>query len=85
MLVPILLPIAASHYGNASYQFGIILSLNLVLGLLTPPLGTGLYIAANAAEVSPGIVFRAVLPFLLAAVAILVFLSWWPRPIMLAL
>lgn len=85
MLVPILLPIAATHYGIDPYQFGIILSLNLVLGLLTPPVGTGLYIAANAAGVSPGSVFRAVLPFLLSAGAILVLLSWWPQLITLAL
>ncbi|WP_116365260.1 TRAP transporter large permease [Parahaliea mediterranea] len=78
MLVPILLPIAATQYGIDPYQFGIILSLNLVLGLLTPPVGTGLYIAAEAAQIGPGRVFQAVLPFLLAATLVLVLLSWQP-------
>ena len=78
MVVPILLPIATVQYGIDPYQFGVIVAINLVLGLLTPPVGTGLYVAAGAAGVAPGRVFFAVLPFLLASAAVLLLLSWQP-------
>lgn len=79
MIVPILLPIAKSVYGIDPYHFGIIVSINLVLGLLTPPVGTGLYIASTAGRVRAGKVFFAVLPFLLTTALVLVFLSWKPE------
>lgn len=37
LVTPILLPIAIDSYGISPYQFGVVISLNLVLGLLTPP------------------------------------------------
>lgn len=85
MLVPILLPIATTQYGIDPFQFGVIIAINLVLGLLTPPVGTGLYIAAGAADVRPGKVFFAVLPFLLTSAAVLLLLSWQPGLITLTL
>lgn len=78
MIVPILLPIAQSVYGIDPFHFGVVLCINIVLGLLTPPVGTGLYIAAAAAGVAPARVFAAVLPFLATTVLVLILLSWQP-------
>ena len=49
LVVPLLLPIAQSAYGIDPFHFGVVLCINIVLGLLTPPVGTGLYIASAAA------------------------------------
>jgi len=78
MIVPVLLPIAQRVYGIDAYHFGVIVCLNLVLGLMTPPVGTGLYIAAQSAKVKAGQVFRSIIPYLLVAMLLLVLLSWQP-------
>lgn len=43
-----------------------------------PPAGAGLFVAASAANVPPGRIFIALLPFLLTTVLVLVLLSWQP-------
>ena len=78
MIVPILLPIAQSVYGIDPFHFGVVLCINIVLGLLTPPVGTGLYMASAAARVAPAKVFVTVLPFLTTTVLVLILLSWQP-------
>ncbi|SDU31540.1 TRAP transporter large permease [Stappia sp. ES.058] len=78
LVVPILLPIAQMHYDIDPFQFGVIVCLNLVLGLLTPPVGAGLYIASAMSGAPPMAIVRALYPFLIAVALILVLLSWAP-------
>ncbi|MBE0455230.1 MAG: TRAP transporter large permease [Roseovarius sp.] len=78
LITPILLPIATNDYSISPYQFGVIMCLNLVLGLLTPPVGVGLYIASSMSGVSPWQILRSLWPFLLAVTIILVILSRFP-------
>lgn len=78
IVVPLLLPIAQTNYGIDPFHFGVVVCINLVLGILTPPVGTGLFIAATLAKVSPGRIFIALAPFLLVTIAVLVLLSWQP-------
>ena len=78
LIVPILLPVAQSVYGIGPYHFGVLLCMNIVLGLLTPPVGAGLFVASSAARVPPGKIFVALLPFLLMTIAVLVILSAQP-------
>lgn len=78
LITPILLPIAMSSYGISPYQFGVVMCLNLVLGLLTPPVGVGLYIASAMSSVPTGQIFRALWPFLLAVLLVLIALSYFP-------
>lgn len=78
MVVPILMPIAVDVFGIDPYHFGVVVCINLVLGLLTPPVGAGLYVTASMARASPTAVFRALLPFLVSTLAVLVLLSWQP-------
>lgn len=75
LVTPILLPIAMGSYGIDPYQFGVVICLNLVLGLLTPPVGVGLYIASSMSGVSPGHILKSLWPFLLAVALVLVLLS----------
>ncbi|MGB3554957.1 MAG: TRAP transporter large permease [Jannaschia sp.] len=63
MVVPILLPIATDVYGIHPVHFGVVVSINLILGLLSPPVGIGLYVAANVARISPVAVIKVSLPF----------------------
>lgn len=78
IVVPLLLPIAVNSYGINPYHFGVVVCINLVLGILTPPVGTGLFISATLAKLSPGRIFIALAPFLLVTLAVLVLLSWQP-------
>nr|WP_067298838.1 TRAP transporter large permease [Marinobacterium profundum] len=76
LVVPILLPIAQQQYGISPYQFGVVVCLTLVLGLLTPPVGAGLFIASSMTGEPPMRIFRALWPFLIATLLTLVLLSW---------
>ncbi|AQQ05686.1 C4-dicarboxylate ABC transporter permease [Roseibium algicola] len=78
LITPILLPIAMNNYEISPYQFGVVICLNLVLGLLTPPVGVGLYIASTMSGTSPGRILRALWPFLLAVAVVLILLSRFP-------
>jgi tripartite ATP-independent transporter DctM subunit len=78
MIVPILLPIATDVYGIHPVHFGVVVSINLILGLLSPPVGIGLYVAANVAKVSPLAVFRVALPFFVVTCVALVVLALVP-------
>jgi len=78
LVTPILLPIAMGSYGISPYQFGVVISINLILGLLTPPVGVGLYIASAMSEIKPVRIFKALWPFLLATLIVLLLLSRFP-------
>jgi tripartite ATP-independent transporter DctM subunit len=65
VIVPIILP-AALSFGIDPIHFGVIISLATLVGLVTPPVGPGLYIAMTAANLPMGALFRAMVPFLLA-------------------
>lgn len=78
LVVPILLPVAVDVYDIHPVQFGLVISLNLVLGLLTPPVGAGLYIAAAMSGAKPMGIFVQLLPFLATALFVLVLLCVFP-------
>lgn len=78
LLVPILLPVATQVYGINPYHFGVVICINLTLGLLTPPVGTALYVAARVTGATPAEILRPLMPFLLATLLILILLCWQP-------
>ncbi len=78
MVVPILLPIATEVYGIHPLHFGVVVSINLILGLLSPPVGIGLYVAASVSRVGALEVFRTTLPFFAVACIALVILALVP-------
>jgi tripartite ATP-independent transporter DctM subunit len=77
MFVPILAPVAMS-YGVDPLHFGFIVVLNLVIGLLTPPVGVCLFVVAGIANISLERLVRAVWPFLLWQLAILGLVTYLP-------
>jgi tripartite ATP-independent transporter DctM subunit len=78
LVVPLLLPVAIDVYGISPFHFGVIVCINIVLGLLTPPVGVGLFVASAIANVSPGKIFIALLPFLATTILVLVAISYQP-------
>lgn len=78
MVVPIILPVATSVYGIDPYHLGIVLCLNLTLGLVTPPVGVALYVAATVSNVKAGAIFKSALPFVAIAALVVVLLSVFP-------
>ena len=84
MTVPILLPIATEVYGIDPRQFGVVVVVNLVLGLLTPPVGLCFFVAAAVTGANPGKMFLVTLPFFGISCVLLVLLSIYP-PLSLAL
>lgn len=78
MTVPILLPIATDVYGIDPRQFGVVVVVNLVLGLLTPPVGLCFFVAAAVTGANPGRMFFVTLPFFAISCVLLILLSIYP-------
>lgn len=78
MTVPILLPIATEVYGIDPRHFGVVVVINLVLGLLSPPVGLCLFVAAAVTGAKPGRMFLVTLPFFVVSCVLLVVLSVFP-------
>lgn len=78
MVVPILLPIATGVYGIDPLHFGVVVSINLILGLLSPPVGIGLYVAAQVSQVNAIRVFWVTAPFFAVACIVLLILALVP-------
>lgn len=77
ILVPIFTPLIA-NYGIDPIHFGVIISVNLTLGLLTPPIGSGLYIASSLGEVRLESLVKSLVPFLVVAFIVLLIITYVP-------
>mgnify|MGYP001165971580 CR=1 FL=1 len=75
--VPILLPIAA-EFGVDPMHFGVIVIMNLMIGLLTPPIGAVLFVMSPVARMPIHEVFRGTLPFLLPLLVVLLLVTFVP-------
>jgi tripartite ATP-independent transporter DctM subunit len=77
ILIPILTPVAA-QLGIDPIQFGVIFVLNLMIGTITPPVGVVLFITSRIAGISFEAMSRAIVPWLIPLLGVLVALSLWP-------
>ena len=75
---PILVPVVQAA-GIDPIVFGVIMVLNLTIGLITPPVGTILYIGCSIADLSFGRVVKGVLPFLACEIIVLLLFSVFPQ------
>ncbi|HSV51170.1 MAG TPA: TRAP transporter large permease [Burkholderiaceae bacterium] len=78
MTVPILLPIATEVYGIDPRHFGVVVVINLVLGLMSPPVGLSFFVASAVTGAKPGKMFIVTLPFFVICCVALVLLSLFP-------
>ena len=77
LLAPILAPLAVS-VGIDPVHFGVIMCVNLCIGMITPPVGVNLFVAAPIAGVSMTSVARAILPFLGVQLLALMLITYIP-------
>ena len=77
ILLPIFLPIIKMINVDPIW-FGVILTVNVAIGQITPPVGVNLYVACNIAELSLTDISKAVLPFLLASIVALILITYIP-------
>ncbi|GAA1466394.1 TRAP transporter large permease [Microbacterium thalassium] len=81
LVVPILAPIAA-QFGIDAIPLGVLLIASLMIGLLTPPVGTVLFVTASVSETRVGEVFRGSLPFLIPAVLVTLSIVLFPDAVL---
>ncbi|MGG4489069.1 TRAP transporter large permease [Metabacillus idriensis] len=77
IFVPILIPVII-HFNIDPTVFGIFMTVNLAIGLFTPPVGINLYVACGIGNVKLHHISKAILPFLIAAVIVLLLLTYIP-------
>lgn len=77
LIVPIIAPPLVAA-GIDPVHLGVVTILNLMVGLITPPLGLSLFLVSNVAKVSVNQVLRAIIPFLLPLLATLILITFFP-------
>lgn len=77
ILGPILLPIAIS-YGLDPVYFGVVMCVNLCIGLITPPVGTVLYVGCGLSKLSMAELTKPILGFIGVMVVVLIMITYIP-------
>ena len=78
ILFPVLLPVALT-VGMDPIQFGVMMVLNLVIGLVTPPVGVCLFVASQIGKVSIGKTARELVPFIGVSLVVLMLVAFVPQ------
>jgi C4-dicarboxylate transporter DctM subunit len=78
LFVPILAPVLL-EVGVDVTTIGVLMVVNLAVGLITPPVGVNLFVAAGAGKVALTEVLRGVWPFLLACIGVLLLVTYVPQ------
>jgi tripartite ATP-independent transporter DctM subunit len=77
VFLPILIPVIR-HFGWDPMWFGVMMTVNLAIGTVTPPVALNLCVAANLAGISMEKISRAAVPFVMALVAALMIVTYIP-------
>jgi TRAP-type C4-dicarboxylate transport system permease large subunit len=77
VLAPILVPVAM-HFGIDPVHFGIVMVVNLALGMITPPFGVNLFAACTVARISLDRIIPQLLPFVLVVLGCLMVITYVP-------
>ena len=78
IVVPLVAPLLAA-YGVNMTQFGIIIVLNLMIGLLTPPFGLVLFVISKIGNISIARFSKALIPWIIALIAALLLVTFVPQ------
>ncbi|MGG5823553.1 TRAP transporter large permease [Falsiroseomonas sp. HW251] len=81
ILVPVLMPLM-TQIGVDPVHFGLIMVLNLMIGLLTPPVGMVLYILARVSDLTFEETTKACAPFLIPLFVCLGLVTYWPQMVL---
>lgn len=77
VLAPILAPVAV-HFGIDPVHFGLVMVVNLALGMITPPFGVNLFAACTVARISLDRIITQLIPFVLVVLACLMVITYVP-------
>ncbi|MBK7792553.1 MAG: TRAP transporter large permease [Betaproteobacteria bacterium] len=77
VLAPILAPVAM-HFGIDPVHFGVVMVVNLALGMITPPFGVNLFAACTVAKISVDRIISRLVPFVLVIVGCLMVITYVP-------
>ena len=77
ILTPLLLPVLL-RYGIDPVHFGVVFQLNIMIGLLTPPIGMLLYVISGVSDVPMGEILKDLWPFLIAILLVLLLITYVP-------
>ncbi len=75
--IPFLIPLMA-EFGIDPVHLGIVLVLNLMIGLSTPPVGTSLFVCAKVANITIERMYKAIIPFLIPLLLVLLLITYVP-------
>jgi C4-dicarboxylate transporter, DctM subunit len=78
VLAPILAPVAI-HFGIDPVHFGLIMVVNLALGMITPPFGVNLFAACTVAKISLDRIISQLLPFVVVVLCCLMVITYVPE------
>lgn len=78
LVLPMLIPIAM-HFGIDLIFFGVMTTLNMMIGILTPPMGMALFVVARVGNMPVSVVAKGVLPFLVPIFVTLVLITIFPE------
>jgi tripartite ATP-independent transporter DctM subunit len=78
VLAPILVPVAI-YFGVDPVHFGIIMVVNLAMGMITPPFGVNLFAACTVAKISLDRIIGHLLPFVLVIMGCLMLITYVPQ------
>lgn len=78
IFVPVLLPLLRAYHIDIAY-FGIMMVINLSIGLITPPVGTVLYVGSGISKIGIGSLSKGILPFLAVYITILLIMVFFPN------
>ena len=78
ILAPILFPLVASM-GMSEVQFGVVMTLNLMIGMITPPIGLNLMVLSAITGEDVMRIFRASLPYVWALLVVLLLITYIPQ------
>jgi tripartite ATP-independent transporter DctM subunit len=77
VLAPILAPVAM-HFGIDPVHFGLVMVVNLAMGMITPPFGVNLFAACTVARISLDRMIKDLIPFVLVILACLMVITYVP-------
>lgn len=77
IFVPIMLPVAL-QFGYDPIALGVVMTLNLAIGLITPPVGADLYVACNISKISLGEISKHVMPYVIVSIIVLALITYVP-------
>lgn len=78
IFTPIMLPVAL-ELGYDPIALGVVMTVNLAIGMITPPVGVNLFVACGVSKISVKEISKAVVPYLLASLVVLLLITYIPE------